>query len=247
MSTSEAGREDSLWAAKGERVNQVAQRLQDLISETMQTRFPGRKVQASDFAELCQIPDTSLRNYLNAKSIPGGENLARISAATGVSVDWILTGQGLRFREGNLMFPQSGASGSEAEVVADIVMLPVLNGVGKIPYVAISKSWLEQHIQTELTTLTVAQVMGDSMEPTLSRGDLVIVDESQRDLEQIIEGLYLLRVDHILRVRRLEARKRKIRVLSDNSSYGPEVFTFTSFLKEFQVLGRVRGCLRSLS
>lgn len=231
-----------------DRAKQVAQRLHYVITETMEIRFPGRRVQASDFAELCQIPDTSLRNYLNGKSIPGGENLARISAATGVSIDWLLTGQGLRLREGNLLFSKPGAKGSEAEILSDIVMLPVINAEGKRPpYVATSKSWLEQHIHTEIKDLTVAQVTGDSMEPTLSNGDLVIVDSQERDLDQILEGLYLVAIEHYRKVKRLERRRQKIRVLHDNPNYGVEVYSLADFLLEVEVIGRVRGCLKHLS
>jgi phage repressor protein C with HTH and peptisase S24 domain len=215
-------------------------------------------VQASDFAELCGIPDTSLRNYLSGKSMPGGENLSRIAAATGVSVDWILTGEGLKYRSGNLTFAQPDKKRDEVELVTDIVMVPFYEieaSAGDGCYVdestaplffPLSKSWLEDYIGVSLKDLSLITVTGDSMEPTLSDGDLVIVDTSARYLDQIVEGIYVLRIDGYLRVKRLERRKQKMRVMSDNPNYSPETYDLITFPDEFVVLGRVRGSLKRM-
>ncbi len=240
MSMAEVSTED--------RAKHVSQRLQDLITITIQTQFPGRKVQTSDFADLCGIPDTSLRNYLSGKSIPGGENLARIATATGVSIDWLLTGRGMRYRQGNLTFAQPDFEPSEVDVIPDIIMLPISNPeVSDQPaFMPTSKSWLQHQLQAPLPGLKVIAVVGDSMDPTLTDGDLAIIDTSDRDPDQIIEGIYALSIGKHLKVKRLERRRYTIRVLSDNPIYSPEVYAFASFLNEFEVKGRVKGCLKSL-
>jgi phage repressor protein C with HTH and peptisase S24 domain len=85
------------------------------------------------------------------------------------------------------------------------------------------------------------------MEPTLSDGDLVIVDASAHYLDQIVEGIYVLRIDGYLRVKRLERRKQKMRVMSDNPNYSPETYDLITFPDEFVVLGRVRGSLKRMN
>ncbi len=85
------------------------------------------------------------------------------------------------------------------------------------------------------------RVMGDSMAPTLDSGDMVIVDESAKFADRIVEGIFVLRIDGYLRVERM---KERIRVLSDNPAYRPEVYRLKELQEEFAVLGRVVAAVK---
>ncbi len=64
------------------------------------------------------------------------------------------------------------------------------------------------------------EVVGDSMQPTLVKGDMVLVDTSQKDLST--GQLALVRVDDDLMVKRIEKRPGVIVFKSDNSeNYEP--------------------------
>lgn len=60
----------------------------------MATKWPTIK----DFSEATGIPYPSLREYISGKKKPGMDALAAISSASGVSADWLLTGEGSKLR-----------------------------------------------------------------------------------------------------------------------------------------------------
>lgn len=45
------------------------------------------------FSEMTGVPYPSLKSYLSGASRPGADALATISAATGYSIDWLVTGK----------------------------------------------------------------------------------------------------------------------------------------------------------
>jgi hypothetical protein len=69
-------------------------------------------------------------------------------------------------------------------------------------------------------TAALIRVEGDSMEPTLSDGDEILVDRSDRT-GRLRDGLYVLRLDGALLVKRLaiSPAARRVSILSDNPAY----------------------------
>ena len=85
--------------------------------------------------------------------------------------------------------------------------------------------------------LSVIQVVGDSMSPTLDDGDDILVDLSD-GAANVRDGIYVLRLDGALNVKRLivdRARKR-VSVKSDNPAYTSWP---TLDLSRLDVIGRV--------
>jgi len=79
--------------------------------------------------------------------------------------------------------------------------------------------WLRSITQAAPSHLAVVRVDGDSMEQTLSNGDWVLVDLTQRSFNR--EGVYALRIGDAGWIKRLSLnlRDRLIRVISDNNVY----------------------------
>jgi hypothetical protein len=67
--------------------------------------------------------------------------------------------------------------------------------------------------------LTVIHVEGDSMLPTLANGDQILVDTDDR--ERLRDGVYVLRVEDSLLVKRLSVNpaSRRLSIRSDNDAY----------------------------
>ena len=67
--------------------------------------------------------------------------------------------------------------------------------------------------------LTVISVEGDSMLPTLADGDQILVDSDDR--ERLRDGIYVLRTDDALLVKRLSVHPatRRLTIRSDNDAY----------------------------
>ncbi|NJL99253.1 MAG: helix-turn-helix domain-containing protein [Synechococcaceae cyanobacterium SM2_3_2] len=98
-------------------VQAIARRLHDLMLEFFKER--GMDPIAADFAHICGLADSSLRNYLQAKAIPNSDKSIMIAEATGVSIDWLLTGQGPRYRR-PLLGGELPSTSPEALAAADV-------------------------------------------------------------------------------------------------------------------------------
>lgn len=79
-----------------------------------------------------------------------------------------------------------------------------------------SNRWLKEQ-GLEPVMLSVIEVEGDSMEPTLRDGDEILVDRTPRPLRA---GIHVIRLDDVLLVKRLESGPGgTLRVISDNAAY----------------------------
>ncbi|MGC4251627.1 MAG: S24 family peptidase [Sphingobium sp.] len=84
---------------------------------------------------------------------------------------------------------------------------------------AFDASWL-RHIGVRPQRVSIIRVDGESMAPTLSDGDEIMVDHDD-GAERLRDGVYVLRLDGVLMVKRvaLGMRRNAISVLSDNVHY----------------------------
>ena len=82
------------------------------------------------------------------------------------------------------------------------------------------EKWLKQLTASRPASLSVIRVEGDSMEPTLSDGDEVMVDLSDTG-QRLRDGIYVIRSDDALVVKRvaLGPQGRHISIVSDNQAY----------------------------
>ncbi|MBF9153117.1 S24 family peptidase [Novosphingobium jiangmenense] len=124
---------------------------------------------------------------------------------------------------------------------ADIPRLPLgaSAGPGTLPAEEIPSGrlrfnhrWLKGQ-GLEPAMLSVIEVEGDSMEPTLRDGDEILVDRTPRPLRA---GIHVIRLDDVLLVKRLEPGPGgTVRIISDNPAY-PRL---ERPLAELELVGRV--------
>jgi len=88
------------------------------------------------------------------------------------------------------------------------------------PYFGFDQRWLKTLTATPASGLTIIRVEGDSMAPTLNAGDDILVDSGDT-LERLRDGIYVLRVDDALVVKRLAIHPvgSRVTVQSDNPAY----------------------------
>ena len=105
------------------------------------------------------------------------------------------------------------------------------------PYFGFDERWLKALTATPSSGLSIIRVEGDSMAPTLSAGDDILVDLGDC-VERLRDGIYVLRADDALVVKRLALHPvgRRVTVQSDNPAYPdwPDCG-----LDEIQCIGRV--------
>ncbi|RJF90697.1 S24 family peptidase [Sphingomonas cavernae] len=85
---------------------------------------------------------------------------------------------------------------------------------------AFQSGWLRALIGGNPTGLSMIAVEGDSMAPTLADGDEILVDRSDA-VERLRDGIYVLRIEDALIVKRLAVNPsgRRFTIRSDNPAY----------------------------
>ena len=88
------------------------------------------------------------------------------------------------------------------------------------PYFAFDERWLKGLTASPSDKLSIIRVEGDSMAPTLNPGDDILVDIADRE-ERLRDGVYVLRIDDALVVKRIALHPvgRRVTVQSDNPAY----------------------------
>lgn len=88
------------------------------------------------------------------------------------------------------------------------------------PRFAFDERWLRALTSAAPADLSMIRVEGDSMAPTLNDGDDILIDRRACG-EQLRDGIYVLRVDDSLLVKRLAIHPlgRSLTVQSDNPAY----------------------------
>ena len=95
----------------------------------------------------------------------------------------------------------------------------VTEELGK-PYFAFDERWLKSLTPSSPDRLSIVRVEGDSMAPTLNAGDDILVDLADC-LERLRDGIYVLRIDDALVVKRLALNPvgGRVTIQSDNPAY----------------------------
>ena len=116
---------------------------------------------------------------------------------------------------------------------------------GETSHIAFDPRWLRQICRGRPETLSFIKVQGDSMVPSLADGDDILVDQSD-GIDRLRDGVYVLRQDETLMVKRLAVNPvaRKVAIRSDNAAYPswPE-----SDFGTLDVIGRVVWAGRRIS
>jgi phage repressor protein C with HTH and peptisase S24 domain len=114
-----------------------------------------------------------------------------------------------------------------------------------VGHVTFDPKWLRQICPAGTAELSFIRVQGDSMNPTLADGDDILVDQSERS-ERLRDGIYVLRRDDVLIVKRLALSPApgRVTIKSDNPAY-PEWPNCD--LATLDVIGRVVWAGRRLS
>lgn len=112
-------------------------------------------------------------------------------------------------------------------------------------FFAFDERWLKRLTGASTEDLSLIAVEGDSMAPTLADGDDILVDRSD-GAERLRDGIYVLRLDEALMVKRLALHpiSGRVTVQSDNPSYAdwPDCDP-----KDITIIGRVIWSARRVS
>lgn len=105
-----------------------------------------------------------------------------------------------------------------------------------------SRSWLRNFTRSAPEQLFWTLGDGDSMEPTIRSGEVILIDRSQDTLRSA-DGIWAVTVGDIVQVKRLRPRANgSVEILSDNPAVPPDL----AVDGELHVIGRVVAVVRRL-
>lgn len=185
------------------------------------------------FALRIGLPPTTVSKYLRAGAANGPrlDIVARMAEATGTSLDWLVWGRGEAVGDGDVVrvarydATLAAGAGSWNE------------GKRRLDDMPFTSTFFQKKLgRTSGAGFAVLEARGDSMEPSISDGDLLLVDEAD---SRIIDGVFAFLLDDEARVKRFRRRLDGISIISDNSIYDAEELA-TDQLDRITIIGRVR-------
>lgn len=209
---------------------------------TMADRLRARSRQlgmtAGRVAEIAGINRSFVYDIMRGRSEnPNLEKLDQVAQALGVERNWLLHGIGDIDGESPIME-------DPMEAFVSIPSVEVTDEVENGEPYHFQRSWIVHDLKADPTNLRIMHVEGDSMMPTLHSGDVVLVDLAKRSPTP--PGIFVLFDGMGLVAKRLEHIPNndppKVRVISDNTFYGP--YERTS--NEVNIIGRIRWFAREI-
>ena len=163
-----------------------------------------------------------------------------ISRRVGVDPDWLEFGRSGRPRGGE---PDDGQFAGVPKVRARLSA-----GGGSFEtegevagYYPFRQDWLRR--KGTPSSMVLMDVVGNSMEPEIRHGDMVLIDQGQTAV--LAHGVYAVGLEDTVLVKRLEKRTGAVVLLSDNRDYAPIVLSGDE-LEALRVIGRVLWVGREL-
>lgn len=197
------------------------------------------------FARKCGLGESLIRTYL-AGSMPGADKAAKIADANGVELRWLVTGVGPRssttvgVRESPAEYEVGGEWAFHLvpryNVDASAGGGAVVERESEIGRLAFRKDWIRSKGLTP-ANLVVVRAAGDSMEPTIRDGSLLLVDTAQSTVAK--DGIYVLMIDGHLVTKRLQIDLGGgVYIRSDNPAYSDQRLSGEQ-LEAVTIVGRV--------
>lgn len=194
-----------------------------------------------DLAKILGTDKNTLARYRQMKGLPQGKVLERLVSHYHFSPQWLFKGQGEPFPGARVKYPDvCGPDIAEFATIApqpdfpanDFVFIrringPISAGVGIFPddtvdvQCAFRRDWIKKRGGNP-DNMSLIKVSGDSMEPTLLSGDLVLVDHSRISVS-VTGGIYAISIDHEIMIKRIQVlfHEGRLKIISDNMKYEP--------------------------
>lgn len=175
-----------------------------------------------EFAEAIGISQSRLSEIEKGETTKESVLIA-ISQKFKVSLEWLKHGTGDMWLK------------SEEVIPAELIAVPVITSVGAGGFVYTPDHVLVERSKIKAKSLVAFRVEGDSMEPTIMRGEFVFIEEAT-EAEDNKVYLIACEEDNGLKVRRLRKIEGKWWLFCDNPAYPPEALK-----EECKIVGRVIG------
>jgi len=184
----------------------------------------------AEFGSRIGLSGLTVSRYERGDIVPSVEVLTEIQKIFNVSPNWLLMGEGEIFKKEEIELLAEGETTYRYRYKEEeFVLIPLMSGRisaggGLIPdntiqvQLAFRQDWIKRY--GEPKRMSLIRVSGDSMEPTLYSGDIVLVDHNRNYIDPQ-GGIYAIVIDDMVMIKRLQPDhlSKKILVISDNNKY----------------------------
>jgi phage repressor protein C with HTH and peptisase S24 domain len=202
---------------------------------------------ADRLARATGVSPSAFRKWLKGEAEPSRDRLVALAGTAGVSVAWLAQGEG---PEPDLLSLDARARGPDV-LVADRAQFHLLPKVveaaaagsgqqttsGPTEFIGFRHDWLRSSFNREPHDIILETAVGDSMEPSIGDGDLMLVDTTDQTVRNF--GIYVIEVKAERLVKRVQRKfDGTLILISDNTRYQPETIA-PDVAADVHVVGRV--------
>jgi phage repressor protein C with HTH and peptisase S24 domain len=188
------------------------------------------------FAKKVGMSEAVIRDYLSGKTYPSLNRLAIIAQKCEVPIEWLATGKG----ECRLQPESQGTSSVDIPFHNFNETNNAFSTIESIPF----DLTLIKHHCCEVDNLAAVWAKGDSMEPTISNHDILIINKAH---SKPIDGfLYAVQYDDQVSIKRIQNQGANLVLISDNPKY-PTIVGNKTEQKDFEIVGHVVYLLKNLN
>ncbi|WP_334323335.1 LexA family transcriptional regulator [Gilliamella apicola] len=180
------------------------------------------------FAKKVGMSEAVIRDYLSGKTYPSLNRLAIIAQKCDVPIEWLATGKG----ECRLLIDS---------IATESIRIPFhdlnknVNPLSRIDSIPFEVNLIKnQGCKTE--DLTAIWAKGDSMDPTISNHDILIINKAY--CKPIDGYLYAVQYDDQICVKRIQNQGTNLALLCDNPKY-PTLLIDKNSPQNFEIIGHV--------
>lgn len=226
--------------------------METTLAERLKTARESSGYDQKTMAEQLGISFRSWQDYELGKSVPGGKVFEAL-VKLGFNANWVLIGAGEMKPDGskdprhvtNATEPNEGfVQIPRYEVSASAGGGAVIHSEQIVDHLTFKADWVRNALGIPVSDLALINVKGDSMEPTLSNGDVILIDMGKDGFDD--NAVYVLRLNGTLLVKRVKRNfDGSVLVSSDNAMYPPDTIK-DDMVDTLNVVGRVVWCGRRM-
>lgn len=212
----------------------LAQKIEDLIKAA-----GGRNIAA----QAMQVSPTTVDNYRLGNTQPKFLEMLRLTQAAEGSLSGLLEGSAF-----STLLPVA-KPGDDTVLVPRYDIRASAGGGGLVisgdvsEYYSVPRGWLLRALPSWAppnARVGILQGAGDSMEPTIFDGDLVMVVQDVDERIVDLGGIFVFGLDGRLLIKRLQVLNNgDLRIISDNRSYEPETIPQSDLEHRVEIYGYV--------
>lgn len=216
------------------------------MNERVKTLRKVLKLNQTEFGKKIGITMRAVQKWENGESKPQNSTLKSLINTFNVNPDWLLNGTGE-------MFIDNVSSQQELSDIISIPYYPEVSAAAGSGALVYDESTVK-NIQISSAIINIStgdnvcliNATGNSMQPVIDDRDLLLVDLSQKLITD--EGIYVIRLDTTLVVKRVQKILNGFILISDNPQYPPKEITAENFNEnDAAVIGKVIAVIKNFN